>query len=629
MKIHLFFAWVTGLFVFYSTISTLQAQQQFRQYTVRFAAGEEALPSLADLDSLKQIATIAAQNDTQTIIIRRYIDYWMRNDNYYILIRKRSFLLQSIFERAGIAKNRLVIETQPLDDPDQAPVMRNRVDVVVATNYIPSVLTDTLTEAEPETNYYSEMRELLWQLMDGKEQRFLINPWRDTILYTQNGAALRLEAGTFKIPPTILEVELRCTEAYQKSELVPYQLCTEQDTLLTQWGGMIYLHATAEGRELQLLNNKEILLLLPTDELHTDLYLYQSKKHPRKSMQWHRVETAYWEPISPLCLPFADAELPDFNYYCNRLQLDKPLVPNFPDRPEKPLLEVLPKAKLAEWDSTIALYDKIIKTVQEEYETKTGRRLSKRKRDNTEIQYQRELENTLRKKKQAELSKKKEQEKVDAINNARMTVYNGVFTDYDHRRDSLQQWYLHAVRDWHIARDSLQWLCEYEMYQMAFLRQRYGDSLLLALQQGLKTTTRAVSRSPLAKTLLPAAPQYYIIPTRKLGWLSFQKPHRYKELPLDYKIFTYDELPSYKVTTMAVLRNSRTVVSGKAEDMINLSFNPVPAEDKLWIFALFLEEGKPVVALQSAVANKLPLRLEFIKYEDAAALEQALKLLNE
>ena len=235
-RLHLF--WLTGLLLFLSSFHNLFAQQQFRQYTVRFAPEVEALPSLADLDSLKQIAAIAAKTDTQTVIIRRYIDYWIRNDNYYVLLRKRSFLLQSIFERAGIAKGRLVIESQPLDDPDTAATMRNRIDVLVATNYVPSALTDTLTEEVPEVNYYSESRELLWQLIDGKGQLFFINPWSDTILYTRNGAALKLDSGIFKIPPTILELELYCTEAYQKSELLPYQLCNEEEkAMLNDWGG--------------------------------------------------------------------------------------------------------------------------------------------------------------------------------------------------------------------------------------------------------------------------------------------------------------------------------------------------------------------------------------------------------
>ena len=627
-RLHLF--WLTGLLLFLSSFHNLFAQQQFRQYTVRFAPEVEALPSLADLDSLKQIAAIAAKTDTQTVIIRRYIDYWMRNDNYYVLLRKRSFLLQSIFERAGIAKGRLVIESQPLDDPDTAATMRNRIDVLVATNYVPSALTDTLTEEVPEVNYYSESRELLWQLIDGKGQLFFINPWSDTILYTRNGAALKLDSGIFKIPPTILELELYCTEAYQKSELLPYQLCNEEEkAMLNDWGGLIYLSAKADGKEVSLRDKKEILLLLPTDELHTDMRLYQSKKHPRQSMQWSRLETGFWEPVFPLCLPFSEAELPNFTYYCSRLQLAKPVVPVFPEKPAKPTLETLPKAKVAELDSAIALYDRIMNSIQAEYEEKTGSRLSKRKRNNMEIQYQRELENTLRKKKQAEAIKKKEQAAIAEINAGRMAIYQNSFDKYNQRRDSLQQWYLHAVRDWHIARDSLQWLCDYERYQMSFLRERYGDSLLIALQKGLRATTRPDLKSPLAKPLFPLGKQYYIIPTRKLGWLSLQRAHRYPENELDYKIFTYDDLPSYKVTTMAVLRNSRAAVAGKAEDMINLSFHPVPEEDQLWIFAMYLEDGKPVVSLQSARANKLPLRLEFNKYEDAEALEQALKRVNE
>lgn len=607
--------------------------QQLYSYSIRFKAGVEALPSLANLDSLKMIAAAALPVDTQTIIIRRYIDYWQQDENYYVLTRKRTFLLQQIFQRAGIVPQRLVIETMPLENPDSAVAERNRIDVLLTPHYTPSVLTDTIkTEEVTEPNFYSEIRELLWQLTADEQQRFLINPWRDTMLQTVGGASVFIAAGSFAIGKEITEIEFLIQEAYSKPALLPYQLATlEEDSLtsLREYGGVVQLLAKAAGRELDLKADKEILLFLPTDDLQTNLRLHHSKTSPRNALRWRSLEMGFWEPETALCLHLAEAAA-DGTYYCQRQQMERPAVPVFPVKPDMPALEVFPPERLVVLDSAIQLYEEIMNGIKAEYEAKTGRRwASKKKKEKGEQEYQRNLENALRQKKKAETEKKKELAVVEHINAARMAVYDSIFYLYNYRRDSLQQAYLSAIRDWHIARDSLQWLCGYEQHQWGFLQSRYGAERIAYFQQYLRASSDPDLRSPQGKLLFPMGKAHFIVPTRRLGWLSLQRKHPYIAPTLHYTVFTYRELPTYKLASMSFLRNSRSAVAGKASDAENISFNPLPAEDKIWVLALYIEGGKYMMALQPAVANRLPMKPEFKEFTSLQELEEALKRVGE
>lgn len=607
------------------------AAQQIKTYAIQFEAGEDALPSLADLDSIKALATFAMVPDTQKVVIRRYIDYWVQNDAYYTLIRKRSLLLQQIFDRAGFPPDSLLIETRALQAPQQADSLSSHLmEVLVSRQYQSPLAKNDL--AEEETNYFSEIRQLMWALIKDQQQRFNINPWRDTLLWSAQGMAIYIPAGSFQLPTTVERVTLGLREAFQKSSLLPYQMSTlDQQEQLRNWGVVLHLSASARGRAAGLKPGRGLFFAAPAGQLLTRLQLYQSLRGPKTGLNWKKVyRPKTGESINPACLHLAESRGADFRYFCDRLKLQRPPVPAFPEKPKRPQFFTADSSKLERLDSIQQIYLNIEKKIKSGYQEKQDKfYLFKKKKEKNERKYQRELETVMHKVKRIDKTQKELLQAVEAKNDSLRNRFQLKFNAYNQLRDSLQQAYLHALRDWHTARDSLQWLCLYEQHQVLRLKQRYDSLFLEQLRRQLNQRPYPDLQSPKAKTLFPTGKMHYFFESPTLGWLSLQQKVPLQQLPLNYKIFTYDNLPTYKVNTAAVLRSQMAQVPGKAKDKVNLSFNPLPAETPLWVLAIYLEEGRPFMALQEAVANKLPLQLEFKGYQSAKELAKALQKLNE
>ncbi len=616
-------ACVSGwLFLLYFLSPTANAQQPLWQYSIYFQEDEDALPSMADLDSLKQLAAIALKSDTQQIVIRPYVDYWRKDDRYYTLLRKRSYLLRQIFEREGLGPERLQLIQQALELPENAELMRHRIDVLIQQK-------DSVVQ-ETEVNYYAEIRSFLNQLIREKKEAFRIRPDRDTILYTQRGAMLYIPKHSFRVARTTAWIELSWQDALHRSELLPYILLSpELEQQLQEWAAVWNLEARVRGRPVALEEGAEIVAFLPTDDVLTDLTYYHSSTEPSRSFQWKAIGLEAWPSNSALCLHLADAETENFVYYCTLRQLAKPKPAPAPSKPQKPILEQADTVVLQTVDSLLALNEMVRTEIREAFQRKEAKRwVRKKKRLRQEQQYQRELEAALRQKRSIERKKKEELDRVKAVNDERMADYKKEYAAYSRLRDSLQQAYLSAVWRWKVAGDSLKRLCAYEKDAVAYLRQAWGDSLMQGFRVALRKARDPELLSPAAQPLFPTGHQHLILPIRKLGWSSLQRERRVAKT-LEYKAFTFGpELPSYKILALTMLEQSRTVALATGLDLDNISFNPLPSEAPICLIALYVDGEKAFLNLHKATANKLPYKLEFEEYQDLEALQQALKALD-
>lgn len=605
----------------------LWGQNQDLKYSIYFQEGEDALPAMADLDSIKALAAIALESDTQRIVIRRYVDYWQKDDRYYSLLRKRSFLLKQIFEREGLGPERLQLLSQALEDPDSAAERRHRIDLLLQKR--DSIIADTVVE---EINYYAEVRDFLAQLIKDQGSRFRIQPNRDTILYTQGGAMLYIPKNCFAVDPRAEWIELYWQEAYQRSELMPFILLSpENEKQLQEWAAVWKLEASYRGKALKLRSGgPQPISFLPTDDVITDLNWFHSAQEPSAAFKWRRKEMGSWQPIHPLCLHLAEASSDSFSYFCDRPMLGKPKPGIAPPKAEKPVLIQTNPVVLESVDSLLALNQMVVEEIRAAFEKKDSRWWAgkKRKRKN-ERQYQRELESALKQKRSILQLKQKEVNRVKTINDSLTADYKAAAYAYNHVRDSLQQSYLTALRNWHIARDSLEWLCNYEQHAVAYLRVNYADSLLRVWQKALQQTIDPNLAGGVAKPLFPTGHQHLILPIRKLGWSSLQRPLPYSNKPLEYKAFTFGpELPSYKIAATTMMRTSRAAALSTALNLDNMSFYPLPAEAPIHLIALYVDGEKAYLNLHQATANKLPYKLEFVEYQSLDAFREALKVLN-
>jgi hypothetical protein len=597
------------------------------KYSIYFQENEDALPAMADLDSIKALAAIALESDTQRIVIRRYMDYWQKGDQYYTLVRKRSFLLKQIFEREGLGPERLQLISQTIEDPDSAKQVRHRIDLLLQKR--DSVTADTIVE---EINYYAEIRDFLTKVISKQEQHFRINPWRDTLVYTKAGAMLYIPKNSFAVDPRADWIDLYWQEVYKRSELIPLILLSpEYENKLQEWAAVWNIQANYKGKVIQLRNGAEIMSFQPTDDLITDLRWLHSVQDPSQSFQWRKKEMGSWQPIHPLCLHLAEADSDSFSYFCNRPLLAKPKAGKAPEKPQKPSVEEPNATVLASVDSLLAINEMVVEEIRAAFEKKEDRWwVGKKRKQKNERQYQRELESALKQKRAILKLKQKELDRVQTINDSIMATYKTDFNRFNRIRDSLQQSYLTALRNWHITRDSLEWLCSYEQHAVGFLRQNYGDSLLLVWQNALKQSIDPNLAGPASEPLFPTGHQHLILPIKKMGWSSLQRPLPYTENSLEYKAFTFGpELPSYKIAAATIMRSSRAAALSTALNLDNMAFNPLPEEAPIHLIAVYVDGEKAYLNLHQAIANKLPYKLEFIEYQSFEAFRVALKALDE
>lgn len=83
-----------------------------------------------------------------------------------------------------------------------------------------------------------------------EEQVFKINTNQDTILETLHGAKVKLRAGSFNVNGI---VSLEIKEAYTPAEILAAGLTTESNGKPLRSGGMIYINAKKDGKNLKLL----------------------------------------------------------------------------------------------------------------------------------------------------------------------------------------------------------------------------------------------------------------------------------------------------------------------------------------------------------------------------------------
>lgn len=126
-----------------------------------------------------------------------------------------------------------------------------------------------------------------------ESQIFRINSEKDTSVVTKNGTIYRIYNNSFesidgsKIP-TSIEIEIK--EAITPLDFVLANLTTLTDkNELLESGGMIYINATSNGKQLKISAEKEIGIMLPNDSVKDDMSIYEGTKN-ENGVSWSEPE---------------------------------------------------------------------------------------------------------------------------------------------------------------------------------------------------------------------------------------------------------------------------------------------------------------------------------------------------
>jgi len=175
------------------------------------------------------------------------------------LSKNRAMAVADYFKSQGVVPNSIEVayNGEKLADAQSESAMKGDRKVQIKIEQ-----TDVLGGSKPAT------------------QTATINPNRSNTILGKNGTLIVIPAHTLVLEnnnPVFGEVEIELQEFFTKSEFVMNQLHTSSEGGLLESGGMIYINATSNGREVKVKNGKKVTIKLPAEELKNDMLVFNTE----------------------------------------------------------------------------------------------------------------------------------------------------------------------------------------------------------------------------------------------------------------------------------------------------------------------------------------------------------------
>ena len=158
----------------------------------------------------------------------------------------------------------------------------NIVDVLIEKEIVEEIFEETLKEPQTETSQDKliiSKSTIDYESFKKSPQKLVVDVEKDVIITCDEGTKLSIKKHSFIDAVTNKlvrgKVDLKVTEYYKLSDMILGDLTTTSDGKLLETGGMLYIKATKNNRELKLKSDKSIEISFP-------------KKKDKKGMQLFR-----------------------------------------------------------------------------------------------------------------------------------------------------------------------------------------------------------------------------------------------------------------------------------------------------------------------------------------------------
>ncbi|MEZ4961174.1 MAG: hypothetical protein R2830_15210 [Saprospiraceae bacterium] len=136
-----------------------------------------------------------------------------------------------------------------------------------------------------------------------QSQFFEINSDRDTTLISQNGTKIRIYKNSFDSVndsiKILSKIQIEVKEAFQPIDFVLGNLTTTSNGQFLESGGMLFIGAKSNGKELRLKEDKEIGIITPTEELDKSMMIFSGVRDSSK-IDWTQPKPILNEQIKTL-----------------------------------------------------------------------------------------------------------------------------------------------------------------------------------------------------------------------------------------------------------------------------------------------------------------------------------------
>jgi len=150
----------------------------------------------------------------------------------------------------------------------------------------------TSCQNEPKRDFNKEKERIFSDIYNDSQitsEFFEINSISDTTLKTKNGTTIKIYAHSFLNADSTSfsgNYKLEIKEAYKPVDFVLGNLMTISNNQNLSSGGMIYVNAEANERNLILKNGSEIGFFVPTDFLDEEMMIYSGLRDTNQIINW-------------------------------------------------------------------------------------------------------------------------------------------------------------------------------------------------------------------------------------------------------------------------------------------------------------------------------------------------------
>ncbi len=163
------------------------------------------------------------------------------------------------------------------------------ITIAAAGILIPLAVKNSSDNASGDLNNIAVADSLIKDDVKIQAQHFLLNTKNDTVLETKDGIVFALSKESFvdeNGKPVEGGIDVVVKEAMSAEAIITSGLSTTSNGELLETGGMFYISAYANGKELKINPNKPVHAQVPTDEIKPGMMLFSGEKLPNGQINW-------------------------------------------------------------------------------------------------------------------------------------------------------------------------------------------------------------------------------------------------------------------------------------------------------------------------------------------------------
>ena len=401
------------------------------------------------------------------------------------------------------------------------------------------VKKDSVVKTISESEKQQMLNNLLKSIKKTGETFKTINS-RDTIISGKEGTTIFIPANSFSGGDTVV-FELK--EFYKYSDMIKEGLTTTSDDKQLISGGMFFLSAKINGKEVQVNPNKEIKVFIPNLSSKDSMQIFEGVENGKKDFHNESVKSSI------------------INWNLTKISIDSPVIKMF--------------------IRAIDLRDENISI---------GSWISTKNWSVNKAIFTRSKKSALSKEELKQILQKKYGDYYDKIIVRNQWKRNLLFKVTEDMED--EEYYKAVYNSWGVGDTSVFLPSTVRIYKLTPIDSVFR--VVRTVHKGYKDG-RYFSTSSLSQI-----GEKYSINLNKLGWINCDKFYNYKGKKADFSIDLKDS--SHNYVTYLIFDKFKSIMEGFQTGNISTFYN-IPIGEPVKILCVGIKDGKPVSAFKNTVSS--------------------------